>query len=103
MAASFIERLASQQEEDVCFIWVTIGKGELQIQSRNALLRYFNGNPIVNLIEEQFNGGRTTINRNEVVVVNWEKIRTKVRATGEYANLLMKDGEVINFRDNSRH
>ncbi len=99
MAASLIERLASETQEELCFIWVTIGKGDLQVQSRNALLRFFNGNPTVNLIEEQFNGGRTAIHRNEVIVVNWEKIRSKVRGTGEYANVLMRDGEVINFRE----
>ena len=98
MTASFIERLIARREDDLCFIWVTIGKGELQIQSRNALLRYFKGSPVVHLIEEEFTGGRDTINKNEVVVVNWEKIRSKVRATGEWSNTLMKDGEKTNFR-----
>lgn len=99
MTAAFIERLVNRREDELCFVWVTIGKGDLQIQSRNALLRYFKGNPSVHLIEEEFNGGRTSINRNEVVVVNWEKIRSKVRATGEWANNLMKEGETTNFRE----
>lgn len=98
MTASFIERLIARREDDLCFIWVTIGKGELQIQSRNTLRRYFKGSPVVHLIDEEFNGGRDTINKNEVVVVNWEKIRSKVRSTGEWANTLMKDGERTNFR-----
>ena len=99
MTAAFIERLIKHREDEVCFIWVTIGKGELQVQSRNALTRYFNGSPVVNLIEEEFTGGKTQIFRNEVVVVNWEKIRSKVRATGEYGNVLMRDGETTNFRE----
>lgn len=99
MTAAFIERLIARREDNLCFIWVTIGKGELQIQSRNALRRYFKGNPVVHLIDEEFSGGRDTINKNEVVVVNWEKIRSKVRATGEWSNTLMKDGEKTNFRE----
>lgn len=99
MTAAFIERLIKRREDELCFIWVTIGKGELQIQSRNALTRYFNGSPVVHLIEEEFSGGRDLINRNEVVVVNWEKIRNKVKATGEWANNLMKEGEKTNFRE----
>ena len=99
MTAVFIERLIKRREDELCFIWVTIGKGELQIQSRNALARYFNGSPVVHLIEEEFSGGRDLIDRNEVVVVNWEKIRNKVKATGEWANNLMKEGEKTNFRE----
>ena len=52
MTAAFIERLIARREDNLCFIWVTIGKGELQIQSRNALLRYFKGNPTVHLVDE---------------------------------------------------
>jgi len=99
MSAAFIEKIIARREDDLCFIWVTIGKGELQIQSRNALLRYFNGSPTVHLIEEEFLGSRTTINSNEVIVVNWEKIRSKVKETGEWANNLMKEGEKTNFRE----
>lgn len=99
MTAAFIERLIKRREDEICFVWVTIGKGELQVQSRNALLRFFKGSPEVHLIEEEFDGSREFIRRNEVVVVNWEKIRSKVRATGEWANTLMKDGEKINFRE----
>ena len=93
MTAAFIEKLIKRREDELCFIWVTIGKGELQIQSKNALVRYFNGSPMVHLIEEEFTGGRDVIARNEVIVVNWEKIRSKARSTGEWANTLMKEGE----------
>jgi type III restriction enzyme len=99
MMAAFIERLIKRREDELCFIWVTIGKGDLQLQSRNSLVRYFNGSPVVHLIEEEFSGGREVINRNEVVVVNWEKVRNKVKATSEWSNNLMKDGEKTNFRE----
>jgi type III restriction enzyme len=99
MAAAFIEGLIARREDEICFIWVTIGKGELQIQSRNSLRRYFNGSPRVSLVDSEFHGGRQEISANEVVVVNWEKIRNKEKATGEWKNLLMKDGERTNFRE----
>ena len=47
MTAAFIERLIKRREDELCFVWVTIGKGNLQIQSRNALLRFFKGSPTV--------------------------------------------------------
>jgi type III restriction enzyme len=97
MAAAFIDGLIRRREDDICFIWVTIGKGELQVQSRNALSRYFKGSPAVRLIEEEFTGSKTIIEKNEIIVVNWEKLRNKVK--GEWANVLMKDGEKTNFRE----
>jgi len=64
-------------------LWVSIGKGELHKQSKKSLDRIFDGFPSVNLLEQEFFGSRTYIEQNEVVVVNWEKIRSKNRSTGE--------------------
>ena len=36
---------------------------------------------------------------NEIVVVNWEKLRSKDNKTGEWKNILMKDKETTNFRE----
>jgi type III restriction enzyme len=100
MTAIFISELIKENpSEDLCFLWVSIGKGELHLQSKKALDKVFRGFPEVNLLDSEFHGGRKTINRNEVVVVNWEKLRTKERSTDEWKNLLMRDGEVINFRE----
>lgn len=44
-----------------------------------------------------FFGSRTVVNQNEVVFVNWEKIRAKDKETGEFKNIVMKDKETINF------
>jgi len=100
MTAKFIEELIRElPEEDLCFVWVSIGKGDLHLQSKHSLERIFGGAPRVSLVEEEFTGGRERIVRNEVVVVNWEKLRSKDRATGEWKNILMKDGEKLNFRD----
>lgn len=100
ITAKFIEELIRElPETDLCFVWVSIGKGDLHLQSKHSLERVFCGAPRVSLVEEEFTGGRERIVRNEVVVVNWEKLRSKDRATGDWKNVLMKDGEKLNFRD----
>src|SRR3989338_5391022 len=100
MTAKFIEELIKElSDQDLCFVWVTIGKGELHLQSKHALEKIYSGVPRVSLVEEEFTGGRERIVRNEVVVVNWEKLRSKDRETSDWKNVLMKDGEKINFRD----
>jgi len=100
MTAKFIEGLIREMpDEDLCFVWVSIGKGNLHLQSKHSLEKIFGGSPRVSLIEEEFNGGRERIVRNEVVVANWEKLRTKDRKSGDWKNTLMKEGEKINFRE----
>ncbi len=100
MTAKFIEEIIKElPDEDLCFVWVTIGKGNLHLQSKHALEKIYTGAPRVSLVEQEFTGGRERIVRNEIVVVNWEKLRTKDRASGDWKNILMKDGEKINFRD----
>ena len=100
MTAKFIEEIIKElSDQDLCFVWVTVGKGELHLQSKHALEKIYAGAPRVSLVEEEFTGGRERIVRNEVVVVNWEKLRSKDRETSDWKNVLMKDGEKINFRD----
>jgi type III restriction enzyme len=75
MAAKFIEEIVEDYPEyDMCFLWLSIGKGELHKQSRNAVKRIFGPAPACNLLEETFNGGKSFIERNEVVFANWEKL-----------------------------
>lgn len=98
MVAKFIEEIIKElPETDLCFLWVSIGKGDLHKQSKKSLERIFDGFPNVNLLEEEFFGSRNYIEQNEVVVVNWEKIRNKDRETGDWKNKVMRDGEGINF------
>jgi type III restriction enzyme len=100
MTAKFIEGLIKElPNDDICFVWMSIGKGELHLQSKHSLERVFGVFPRVTLAEEEFLGGRERIVRNEVVVANWEKLRSKDGKTVEWKVLLMKDGEKLNFRD----
>lgn len=100
MTATFIERIIEEMpEESFCFIWVSIGKGNLHVQSKRSLEKYFSGFPRVILAEEEFLGGKSEIDKNNIVVVNWEKLRTRDKNTGEWKNNLMKDGERLSFRE----
>lgn len=100
MMTEYIEQLIKELEDtDLCFLWVSIGKGDLHVQSYNSLKREFQGFPDVYLLEQEFFGSRETIAKNEIVVVNWEKLRTKDKKTGEWKNILMKDKETTNFRE----
>ncbi|MBN1445457.1 MAG: DEAD/DEAH box helicase family protein [Candidatus Omnitrophica bacterium] len=100
MTAKFIEEIIKELVyENLCFIWVSIGKGDLHLQSKRCLEEIFGGAPRVSLVEEEFTGGRERIVKNEIAVANWEKLRSKDRRTGDWKNVLMKDGDGKNFRD----
>lgn len=98
MVAKFIEEIIKDQSQmDLCFLWVSIGKGELHKQSKKTLESIFGGFPNCSLVEDEYFGSRNIIEQNEVVVVNWEKLRSKDRGSGEWKNRIMRDGERINF------
>jgi type III restriction enzyme len=101
MAAKFIEELILNLKAiDLCFLWVSIGKGDLHKQSKKSLDSIMQGSMKINLLEDEFNGSRTHIEQNEIVVVNWEKLYSKFQTgpqAGEWKNTVMKDGEAINF------
>ena len=59
MMTEYIEQLLKEHEDiDLCFIWVSIGKGNLHVQSYNSLKREFQGFPYVHLLEQEFFGSR---------------------------------------------
>lgn len=101
MVAKFIEEIIKElPETDLCFLWVSIGKGDLHKQSKKSLERIFDGFPNVNLLEEEFFGSRNYIEQNEVVVVNWEKLYSKYASgenKGDWKNKVMRAGEGVNF------
>jgi len=99
MMSRYIEELIKEcPNDDICFLWISIGAGNLHKQSYFSLQNYFGEFPPVYLLEEEFHGGRSQIDKNEVVIVNWDKINQKDEA-GDWINTLMKDSETYNFRD----
>ena len=100
MMSNFIKDLINNlEDDDLCFIWVSIGKGELHIQSYDAIKKELFYFPHVCLLEQDYFGSKSSIDKNNVVIVNWEKLRSKDNKTGEWKNTLMKDSEVYNFRE----
>ena len=100
MISSVIEDEVNERENDnFCFVWASIGKGELQKQSYQSVKSYVQGHPVCTLLEEDFFGSRRFIKNKEVVFVNWEKLISKDRGTGQWKNNLMKDSEGHNFLD----
>lgn len=83
---------------DLCFLWVSIGKGDLEKQSAKSLKEAFDGSPQVTMLEA-FTGSKDVIEKNEVIVFNWEKIRSRDRETGEWKNVVMREGERSSFVD----
>jgi type III restriction enzyme len=100
MLSQYIKQMIDEvKNQDICFLWLSPGKGELQKQSYKALSNEFPQFPEVHLLEAEFFGSRRTIDKNEVVVCNWEKLSNKDGKTGEWKNILMKDKETVNFRE----
>lgn len=97
MATKYINSIVKELNYDICFLWVSIGKGDLHKQSMKSVKREINDNIQCSILEDDFFGSRSEINRNEIVFINWEKIRTKDSKTGDWKNIAMKDKETVNF------
>lgn len=95
--ARYIQDITEEVDDDICFLWISIGKGELHRQSSKSVKREIGEAIECSLLEDEFFGSRDCINRNEIVFVNWEKIRSKDKKTNEFKNTLMKDSEQNNF------
>jgi type III restriction enzyme len=98
MLSSMIDEIVNESEnKDFCFVWASIGKGELQIQSFDAVSAYLGGYPKCSLLDNEFFGSRSYIKKFEVVFVNWEKLVQKDSTTGKWKNCIMKDQEGASF------
>lgn len=93
----YILELTQTTTEDICFIWLSIWKWELHVQSYKSAKREIDDSIECSLLEEEFFGSRDVINQNEIVFLNWEKIRTKDKKTNEYKNVVMRNNEQWSF------
>lgn len=99
MLASYIERLCNEnKEESFCFIWISIGTGNLHVQSYNSVKNKLKGYPNCSLLEKDYFGSKKSVFPNEVVFLNWEKINSK-NTDGTWKNNLMMDKETNNLID----
>ncbi len=97
MATQYINNLIKEVNDDLCFLWVSIGKGELHRQSMKSVKQNISDSINCSILEDDFFGSRTRLEQNEIVFLNWEKIRSKDKKTGEWKNLAMKEQETNNF------
>lgn len=96
--SQYIKQIIEElKEHDLCFLWISIWKGDLHRQSYDTLKKEFEWFPECHILEEEFFGSRKTIVSNEVVIVNREKLRAKDSQTWVRKNILMKDKETTNF------
>ncbi|MBO5138112.1 MAG: DEAD/DEAH box helicase family protein [Bacilli bacterium] len=102
--AKCIERFSKEIDDELCFVWVSVGKGNLHEQSYISVKNEISNIITCSLAEKTFFGGRDSIYENEIVFVNWDKLNNK-NSAGEWTNFLMKDREGFNFPeilDNTR-
>lgn len=97
MMTNYMSEIVDESDLDLCFLWVSIGNGELHKQSMKSVKKEIDPKMKCSLLEKEFFGSRNKINKNEIVFLNWEKIRNKDRATGKFTNIVMKDKDTINF------
>ncbi|MBQ4263072.1 MAG: DEAD/DEAH box helicase family protein [Bacilli bacterium] len=97
MATKYMEEIVKEVHDDLCFLWVSIGKGELHKQSLKAVKREISSEMTCSLLENEFFGSRKEIEQNEIVFASWQKIKLKDNATGEWKAVVMKEKESINF------
>lgn len=100
MVATYIRDLLQKAMpgEDICFLWVSIGSGNLHQQSAASLARFFGGDPAVSIYENEYTNGKTRLDSASVAVVNWEKLRSEDKTTGKWKNKVMREaGDFTNF------
>ncbi len=68
------------------FIWLTPGKGDLEVQSKQKMDKYIHGAQTKTLVDIMTNG----FEANDVCFINWETLNKK-------SNNALKDGERTNF------
>lgn len=97
MIANYMSDIVETIPLNLCFLWVSIGNGELHKQSMQSVKKEIDPKMTCSLLEKEFLGSRNKINKNEIVFLNWEKVRNKDSKTGEFTNVVMKDKDTINF------
>jgi type III restriction enzyme len=99
IVSTFVEEIVKENSDNLTFIWVSIGKGDLHKQSFRNVKKYLNGFPKCVLIEDDFFGSRNILKKNEIIFINWEKLVQKDKVNDSWKNNLMKDQEGTSFVD----
>lgn len=101
--AGIIESLVTLNKDedniDFTFLWLSIGKGELHIQSKRSLENMLGQSVLIQSIDEVFGTTQHVLLKDSVLVSSWDKIRARDGQTQEWKNIVMKDGDNTNFRE----
>lgn len=92
MATSFIHEIMKIRKEPICFIWLSIGKGDLHLQSRSKIKHYLDNYSKIHIADDGFCDTHTSLSNQDILVVNWEKIWAKDKS-GEFKNRIMRPNE----------
>lgn len=102
ISTSYIEKIVSKYD-DIAFIWLSIGKGNLEEQSYNRLKRDLPND--ITVINKDEILTKDKLCHRDVLVLNWESLNNKDKDTGEFTNILMRSGEkrnLIQILENTR-
>lgn len=91
MAAKYIRALVDKVEKNLCFVWISIGKGELHMQSLRKLDAIFQGSLECQTIDDALSRGE--ISKNNILFLSWDTINKTEQKTGQPINKIMKEGE----------
>jgi len=80
------------QGKELCFIWVSPGKGGLYKQSYYCINNIPPTNRNCFLIDDFSSLNQTELYKNQILVLNWEKVKSE-------DNIIMRSGEKCNFID----
>ena len=99
---SYVQRMF-QEYDNLAFIWISIGNGNLHIQNAKKIDRYTSSD--INVIyfgtedeDEKTSKKEITMDRlnpKDILVLNWESINRTDK--GKFTNILMRDGEKRNL------
>lgn len=97
MLSQYIAQLFALESPDtegcIVVLWMSIGANGLHIQSKKSLQRNLGSSVDVSLFDETYYGTqRTDITPQSVVVLNWESVYNKNKASSEWKNKIMKLG-----------
>ena len=98
MMTKYIEKIALEKDNDISFIWLSVGKGNLHEQSYISVKREINDTVKSTLAEKPYFLSRESLAEKEIVFVNWDKLNNK-DSNEKWTNYLMKEKEENNFKD----
>lgn len=99
ISANYIEEMFKEYN-NLAFIWISVGKGELHLQSRNSLKEKLSSTISIKTDEEALRS--ECLHHKDVLILNWEGLNTTKTdsITGEtyFDNVSMREGEKRNLK-----